>query len=135
MSSIRVSVEWTFGKITQLFAFPERNFLLNKLPSTLELDRYKLTVTLASTAHRLLYGAPTQCNKTNNIIRTLFIMKTKNFFESFTLNSSSLFVAGVPRVYNCVGHEYLHHDCVQSNKHQSLPHQHPQAQVGESFLV
>ena len=29
MSSIRVSVEWTFGKITQLFAFPD---IKKKLP-------------------------------------------------------------------------------------------------------
>ena len=57
MSSVRVSVEWTFGKITQLFAFLDfkKNLKLLLQP----VGKYYLVGTLLTNCHTCLYGSQT----------------------------------------------------------------------------
>lgn len=57
MSRMRVSVEWSFGKITQLFAFCDfkKNFKLGKQP----VGSYWLIAALLTNCHSCLYGNQT----------------------------------------------------------------------------
>ena len=57
MSSVRVSVEWTFGKITQLFAFLDfkKNLKLFLQP----VGKYYLVGTLLTNCHTCLYDSQT----------------------------------------------------------------------------
>lgn len=57
MSSVRVSVEWTFGKIAQLFAFLDfkKNLKLLLQP----VGKYYLVGALLTNCHTCLYGSQT----------------------------------------------------------------------------
>lgn len=57
MSSVRVSVEWTFGKIVQLFAFLDfkKNLKLYLQP----VAKYYLVGSLLTNCHTCLYGSQT----------------------------------------------------------------------------
>ena len=58
MSRLRVSIEWSFGKITQLFAFCDykKNMKLHKQP----VGSYWLIATLLTNCHSCLYGNQTE---------------------------------------------------------------------------
>lgn len=57
MSSVRVSVEWTFGKIIQLFAFLD--FKKNIKVLLQPVGKYYIVGTLLTNCHTCLYGSQT----------------------------------------------------------------------------
>lgn len=57
MSAVRISVEWTFGKIIQQFAFLD--FKKNLKMLLQPIGKYYLVGTLLTNCHTCLYGSPT----------------------------------------------------------------------------